>query len=311
MTVALSTALTPELEAEGRARDFVRLVQEARKAAGPGPHRPRPRDVRRDRRGPGDGGGGVGGLHPRRNAGGRAGTGRDAGGDAVRRRAGLTASRGRTRRACVPPRPGTHEVPLGVRSSSRGGRGRGRSRRANPSEADCRRRGTVAAPVATRRRVGAGVSRSGLPRMRPPLLADCAELCVTAAAASAQPPFRPDAVPPEVGRQTGPDGAGAVPYEFLDQGRPPSLRAAVLHDRGPVGTSTRQVACRSGSRPRTFRSPSPRMAASAGRPGGHAAGGGNRAGLETATALHRQPRPEPSVGRGALRRQAERSRQSD
>ena len=34
LTVALSTALTPELEAEGRARDFVRLVQEARKAAG-------------------------------------------------------------------------------------------------------------------------------------------------------------------------------------------------------------------------------------------------------------------------------------
>ena len=34
LTVALSTALTPELEVEGRARDFVRLVQEARKAAG-------------------------------------------------------------------------------------------------------------------------------------------------------------------------------------------------------------------------------------------------------------------------------------
>ena len=34
ITVALSTALTPELEAEGRARDFVRLVQDARKAAG-------------------------------------------------------------------------------------------------------------------------------------------------------------------------------------------------------------------------------------------------------------------------------------
>ena len=34
LTVALSTALTPELETEGRARDFVRLVQEARKAAG-------------------------------------------------------------------------------------------------------------------------------------------------------------------------------------------------------------------------------------------------------------------------------------
>ncbi|MFH5802563.1 class I tRNA ligase family protein [Alienimonas sp. DA493] len=34
VTVALSTALTPELEVEGRARDFVRLVQEARKAAG-------------------------------------------------------------------------------------------------------------------------------------------------------------------------------------------------------------------------------------------------------------------------------------
>ena len=33
VTVALSTALTPELEVEGRARDFVRLVQEARKAA--------------------------------------------------------------------------------------------------------------------------------------------------------------------------------------------------------------------------------------------------------------------------------------
>ena len=32
--MALSTALTPELEVEGRARDFVRLVQEARKAAG-------------------------------------------------------------------------------------------------------------------------------------------------------------------------------------------------------------------------------------------------------------------------------------
>ena len=34
LTVAMSTALTPELETEGRARDFVRLVQEARKAAG-------------------------------------------------------------------------------------------------------------------------------------------------------------------------------------------------------------------------------------------------------------------------------------
>ena len=34
VTVALSTVLTPALEAEGRARDFVRLVQEARKAAG-------------------------------------------------------------------------------------------------------------------------------------------------------------------------------------------------------------------------------------------------------------------------------------
>ena len=34
VTVALSTTLTPELEVEGRARDFVRLVQEARKAAG-------------------------------------------------------------------------------------------------------------------------------------------------------------------------------------------------------------------------------------------------------------------------------------
>ena len=34
LTVALSTALTPDLETEGRARDFVRLVQEARKAAG-------------------------------------------------------------------------------------------------------------------------------------------------------------------------------------------------------------------------------------------------------------------------------------
>ncbi len=34
LTVALLMALTPELEVEGRARDFVRVVQEARKAAG-------------------------------------------------------------------------------------------------------------------------------------------------------------------------------------------------------------------------------------------------------------------------------------
>ena len=40
LVVALDTEVTPELHAEGIARDLVRLVQQARKDDGPRRHRP-------------------------------------------------------------------------------------------------------------------------------------------------------------------------------------------------------------------------------------------------------------------------------